>query len=180
MNKQAEIEKELTQLPILEYVFLEPSAIIFSKEVRDLCEGNGCGMYNTSWACPPAVGSVEQCMQKCLAYDKAMLFTTASEMASSFDMEGWMRARVEHEGVTDQVADIFRQYDKNSLVLSTEGCTLCKKCTYPDAPCRFPERMYPATESYGIMVMQMASALKISYNNGANTVTYFSMVLFNE
>jgi hypothetical protein len=40
--------------------------------------------------------------------------------------------------------------------------------------------MYPATEGYGIMVMQMAPALNINYNNGANTVTYFSMVLFNE
>ncbi|MBI4857878.1 MAG: DUF2284 domain-containing protein [Acetobacterium woodii] len=180
MNKQTEIEKELAQLPILEYVFFKPEEIIFSKEVRDLCEGNSCGMYNKSWACPPAVGSVESCIEKCQAYDKAMLFTTATEVASSFDMKGWMRARVEHEALTDQVAAVFRSYDKDALILSTEGCTVCKKCTYPDAPCRFPDRMYPATEGYGIMVMQMAPALKISYNNGANTVTYFSMVLFNE
>ena len=93
MNKQTEIEKELDKLPILEYAFFNPDAIIFSKEVRDLCEGNVCGAYNTNWACPPAVGSVQQCMEKCHAYDKAMLFTTATEVASSFDMKGWMRAR---------------------------------------------------------------------------------------
>jgi predicted metal-binding protein len=180
MNKQTEIEKELAQLPILEYAFLKPSEIIFSKEVRDLCEGNSCGMYHKSWACPPAVGSVESCMEKCQGYDQAMLFTTATEMASSFDMKGWMRAREEHEALTDQVAAVFRSYDKDALILSTEGCTVCKKCSYPDAPCRFPDRMYPATEGYGIMVMQMAPALNIRYNNGANTVTYFSMVLYNE
>ena len=180
MIKQAEIEKALTKLPILEYVFFNPEKIIFSKEVRELCEGNSCGMYNTTWACPPAVGSVESCIEKCQAYDKAMLFTTATSVASSFDMKGWMRARVEHEALTDQVAAVFRSYDKNALILSTEGCTVCKKCTYPDAPCRFPDCMYPATEGYGIMVMQMALALKISYNNGSNTVTYFSMVLFHE
>ncbi|WP_242852526.1 DUF2284 domain-containing protein [Acetobacterium bakii] len=101
MKMQAEIEKDLAQLPILEYVFLKPSEIIFSKEVRDLCEGNSCGMYNTSWACPPAVGSLAVCMEKCHAYDKAMLFTTATEVASSFDMKGWMRARIEHEALTD-------------------------------------------------------------------------------
>ncbi|MBC3796070.1 DUF2284 domain-containing protein [Acetobacterium tundrae] len=180
MKKQTEIEKNLAQLPILEYVFFKPEEIIFAKEVRDLCEGNGCGMYNTNWACPPAVGSIETCREKCHAYDKAMLFTTTTEMASSFDMKGWMDARVEHEALTNQVADVFRRYDKNALILSTEGCTVCKKCAYPDAPCRFPDRMYPATEGYGIMVMQMAPALNIQYNNGANTVTYFSMVLFNE
>ena len=30
MNKQTEIEKELAQLPILEYVFFKPEEIIFS------------------------------------------------------------------------------------------------------------------------------------------------------
>jgi len=64
MNKQTEIEKELTQLPILEYVFLKPSEIIFSQEVRDLCKGNSCGMYNTSWACSLAVRSIAVCMEK--------------------------------------------------------------------------------------------------------------------
>lgn len=180
MNKQTEIEKELAKLPILEYAFLKPDEIIFSKEVRDLCEGNSCGMYNKSWACPPAVGSVESCKEKSYGYEKAMLFTTATAVASSFDMKGWMQALIEHEALTDQVAAVFRSFDKDALMLSTEGCTVCKKCTYPDAPCRFPDRMYPATESYGIMVMQMAPALNIRYNNGANTVTYFSLVLFNE
>ena len=180
MNKQSQIEKELTKLPILEYAFLKPDEIIFSSEVRNLCEGNSCGMYNKSWACPPAVGSVESCMEKCYGYDKAMLFTTATEVASSFDMKGWRHALLDHEALTDQVAAVFRSYDKNALILSTEGCNVCKKCTYPDASCRFPDRMYSATESDGIMVMQMAPELNVSYNNGANTVTYFSMVLFNE
>lgn len=180
MSNQIKLEKELNKLPIREYVFLKPSEIIFSNEVRALCEGNGCGMYKTSWACPPAVGSVEHCIEKCQAYEHAMLFTTATEVASSFDMKGWLLARAEHEALTDQVATVFRKYDTNSLILSTEGCMICKKCTYPDSPCRYPDRMYPAVESYGIMVMQMAPVLNIRYNNGINTVTYFSMVLFNE
>lgn len=138
-------------------------------------------MYNSTSGLSPAVGSVESCMEKCQAYDKAMPFTTATEVASSFDMKGWLQARVEHEALTDQGGCGFPAYDKNALILSTEGCTVCKKCSYSRcAFCRFPDRMYPATEGYGIMVMQMAPTLNIRYNNGANTVTYFSMVLFNE
>ncbi|WP_459931558.1 DUF2284 domain-containing protein [Desulfosporosinus burensis] len=60
----------------------------------------------------------------------------------------------------------------------TEGCNLCEKCTYPEKPCRFPNRMFPATESFGIMVIQQAPLCNIKYNNGANAITYFSMIFF--
>jgi hypothetical protein len=39
--------------------------------------------------------------------------------------------------------------------------------------------MYPATEGYGILVMQQAKVCNIKYNNGVDTITYFSMVFFN-
>ncbi|WP_348982387.1 DUF2284 domain-containing protein [Desulfosporosinus sp. HMP52] len=37
-----------------------------------------------------------------------------------------------------------------------------------------------ATESYGILVMQLAPSVGIRYNNGPDKVTYFSMVFFSE
>ncbi len=33
----------------------------YSSEVRKICEGNSCRSYGTSWACPPAVGTLEEC-----------------------------------------------------------------------------------------------------------------------
>jgi predicted metal-binding protein len=158
---------------------MKPADVIFSEEVRDICTQNKCGMYGSSWACPPAVGSVEECKARCLAYEYAFMFTTATKVRNRYDVKGWIHAAREHEKLTDRVADVFRSYDPGSLVLSTEGCHVCKACTYPNAPCRFPDRMYPATEGYGILVMQLAKACNIKYNNGADTITFFSMVFFN-
>ncbi len=173
------LNREIAQFPIYEYAFFKSNEVIFSDEVRTLCEKNDCGMYGTSWACPPAVGSTEKCIQDCLGYEHAFIFTTVTEVMDSYDIQGWLDARVEHEKVTDAVAMIFRSHYKDPLILSTEGCTVCKNCTYPDAPCSFPHRMYPATEGYGILVLQQAQFCNIQYDNGPNTITYFSMIFFN-
>ncbi|WP_343029912.1 DUF2284 domain-containing protein [Alkalibaculum sporogenes] len=178
MINTSKLNKELTQLPINEYVFFKSKDVIFSDEVRMICEKNGCGMYGTSWACPPAVDSIQRCKEQCLHYEHAFMFTTATVVKNSYDIQGWIDARREHEKLTDDVAKIFRSYYNNCLILSTEGCSVCKVCTYPNNPCRFPNSMYPATESYGILVMQQAQVCNIKYNNGPNTVTYFSMIFF--
>ena len=179
MSRISSIQNDIDRIPIHEHAFMKSTDVIFLEEVRDLCKQNKCGMYGSSWACPPAVGSIEECRAQCLAYERAFMFTTATKVESRYDVKGWIHAREEHEKLTDRVADIFRSCCTGSLLLSTEGCLLCKACTYPNAPCRFPNRMYPATEGYGILVLQTAKACNIKYNNGVDTITYFSMVLFN-
>ncbi|MFZ7120165.1 MAG: DUF2284 domain-containing protein [Eubacteriaceae bacterium] len=173
------VQQEKDNLNIHEYAFFDSKEIIFSEEVRKICEKNSCGMYGTSWACPPAIGSIEECKTQCLSYKHAFMFTTVTKVKSSYDIQGWMDALNEHEKVTDRVTEVFNSYYEDLLVLSTEGCSICKKCTYPELPCRFPNRMHPATEGYGIMVMSQAQACEIQYNNGPDTVTYFSMILFD-
>ncbi len=176
------IAQEITMHPELyqihEAVLFDPKEIIFDDEVRTLCEQNSCRGYGSCWACPPAVGSVESCKEKVLLYKHALLFTTATKVKEQFDLKGWMDARIQHEAITELIAKDFRQFYPTALVLSTEGCTLCKNCTYPEDPCRFPERMFPAVESYGIFVMKLAPKIGIRYNNGQGVVTYFSLILF--
>ena len=179
MDRNTKISFDFEGLPIHEYVFMRSEEVVFSDEVRSLCEQNSCGLYGTSWACPPAVGSVEACKKRSLEYKYAFMFTTVNDLQSQYDMEGWTSTRKEHEKVTDAVVSVFLKYEKNLLVLSTEGCLLCKNCTYPDTPCKHPNRMHPPTEAYGIMVMQQAKNSNMKYYNGPNTVTYFSMIFFN-
>ena len=64
------------------------------------------------------------------------------------------------------------------LLLSNEGCKRCEKCTYPDAPCRFPDKLFHSLEGYGFIVSELAKMAGISYINGENTVTYFGAVMF--
>ena len=104
------IEQEIKLLPIHEYAFLKPEEVIFSEEVREICEGNSCGMYGTSWACPPAVGSLEECQKQCLEYEDTFIFTTATQIKNSYDVQGWLEARRQHEKLTDKVGEVFRKY----------------------------------------------------------------------
>ena len=73
----------------------------------------------------------------------------------------------------------IRDYLKDFLILSNEGCDMCTECTYPDAPCRFPEQAHGSLEGYGILVSELAGQAGIRYINGKNTVTYFGGLAFN-
>jgi predicted metal-binding protein len=172
------ILQEKENLKIHEYAFAEANQVGFSHEVRSLCERNACGMYGKSWACPPAVGSVEQCKIECSEFKNAFVFTSLAGLQNKHDVGEWRQARIVHEAITENVVRIFRSSCDKILALSTEGCTICKTCTYPNQPCRFPERMFPATEGFGIYVIQLANTCGIKYNNGPNTLTYFSVVFF--
>lgn len=76
------------------------------------------------------------------------------------------------------MTDAMRDAGESFLAFGCEGCELCEKCTYPDAPCRFPDRAYPSVEACGINVMQLAKDVGVKYNNEPNTVTYFCLILF--
>lgn len=181
-NSAGKIEKimlrEKENLGIHEFALIKPEQVEFSAEVRGLCAKNACGMYGKSWACPPGTGSIEDCKAKCNEFAHAFVFTSMGNLKSRYDMKEWLELRVVHEKITDQVAKIFHAEFDQVLILSTEGCTVCKTCTYPDQPCRFPDRMYPATEGYGILVTQLAKTCGIKYNNGDKTLTYFSVIFF--
>lgn len=152
--------------------------VIFSKEARDLCKQNTCGKYGTSWTCPPAVGSFEECKAKCLQYKQALLFSTVTSVKDAYDFEGWEKAQINHEKITESLAQIFKTHIEEHLILSTSKCLHCQSCTYPKAPCNHPDRMYPSVESYGVLVMEQAKLCNIHYINGENTVTYFSLIFF--
>ena len=137
-------------------------------------------MYGKSWACPPAVGEVEECKARCLSYNKALLISTITEVSDIANIEETLATRTPHEAITRQVHEMMKQQTSASMVLSTEACAHCEKCTYPDAPCRFPEKLFPALEGFGIFVNELVDLAGIPYKAGENTVSYFGMLCYNE
>ena len=178
MTIKRQLEDKRRLFGIHEYAFAKTSDLLFSMGTRLLCEGNQCGHYGSTWACPPAVGSYNSCVAKCRSYENVCLLSTVTDLKGQYDFRGWHRARIFHEAATAKSARLFRAHYPGALVLSTEGCILCDQCTYPDAPCRYPDQIFPSVEGYGIVVMDLASKTGLSYNNGPETVTYFSFVLF--
>lgn len=174
------IAEHKQQLGIHQYGFMPVSDIVFSEEVRRLCEVNYCGMYNKKWVCPPAVGTYEECRSHILKYSRIFVFTTVHPLEDSYDFEGMMAGRSRHNDICSEVVQAFRTYGpSDALFLAGDGCDRCSTCTWPDTPCRFPDRAFPSVESYGVQVNQLAASLGINYINGHNTVTYFGCICFD-
>ncbi|MDR0486682.1 MAG: DUF2284 domain-containing protein [Treponema sp.] len=158
-----------------EYAVIPVAAIIFSPELIKACESNICGNYNKCWTCPPAIGSLEDQKRKITAFSSSFVFTTKADLEDSFDYEGMTRAKAVHDKLT---AELHERFGASNAVYGAGGCTICGRCAYP-ASCRFPGKTYSSIEAAGINVTELSRAAGIRYNNGENTVTYFSMILFN-
>ncbi len=178
MNKEL-LESQITEYPICEYAFIQVEDIMFLDQVRYICETE-CPQYGKSWSCPPAVGSVEQCRKSCYTFSGGFVFTTVAEVSDISNMEETLATRMEHEEITRSIRTLFQEQCSEVKVLSTESCAICKECAYPAAPCRYPDKMLPCIESYGILVTDLAEKYGITFMNGANIVTWFTLLLYQE
>ena len=175
---KARLEQELSQLPLYYYGFIDPKKLEFSQRIRWICQ-HECPMYGKTWACPPAVGSVENCEGKCKGYVNCLIIGTAVEVEDISDLQATLATRGDHEAVTNQVRDLLRQQGVEPYILSTEACAECERCAWLDGqPCRFPERMHPCIESHGINIIPTLEEQGLEVQYGENIVTWYSMLLF--
>lgn len=170
------LQQQLAELPLYECFFISTDELAFSPRVREVCKSE-CPMYGKTWACPPAVGTVEECQAKCLSYPQALVIATVTEVRDIADIQETLDTRHDHEAITRQAADMVRAQSSDVYVLSTEACALCDHCAYPDAPCRRPEQMHPCVESHAIVVTDLAERHQIDFIGG-NIVTWFSIIFF--
>lgn len=154
--------------------------LVVYSEVRDMCKANTCRGYGKTWACPPGVGPIEECLASVQKFDTMLLFSCKYNLEDSFDYEGMMAGMQSFRTLASTLADAIADLLPNHLLLANEGCDKCKCCTYPDAPCRFADRLHPSIEAYGFNVSELAKAANINYINGANTVTYFGALCFDQ
>ena len=174
----ARLEEGLCALPLCQYDLMDTSELVFSERIRAVCEQE-CPMYGKSWACPPAVGTVEECRERCLRFPRALMITTVTEVRDIADIEETLATRAPHEEITRQAAALVREQAAEVMVLSTEACAICERCAYPGVPCRHPDRMFPCVESHGIIATDIAEKHGIEFFQG-NIVTWFSLIFFRE
>jgi predicted metal-binding protein len=178
MNKN--LQESLTNAGVFEYGEVNPQDVEFTEEVRGYCIQNICRQYGKTWACPPAVGTVDECRERAHRYNKMIVFSGKYDIDSSLDFEGMIDALKAFKTVVNALDDDLRLKMSGYLLLGNEGCGICKNCTYPDKPCHFPDKMHHSIEGYGVYVTKLAQQTGIAYNNGENTITYFGALLYNE
>ena len=172
--------QELVSALELESGFADISRIHFHSEYREICRQNTCRSYGTSWACPPGVGTEEECIARFRSYDRMLLFSKAYQLEDSFDMEGISEGGADFRKRVEQLAEQVNPILPRYLMLANGGCRRCQTCTYPDAPCRFPEQVFHSMSGYMFTVSAVAGLAGLKYNNGPDTVTFFGAILFHD
>lgn len=168
--------EELTQMAeaagFTAWAPLDAAAIELKPEVRDMCAANTCGMYGKSWSCPPACGTLEGCAQRLKGYPRGILVQTCGEIEDSFDFEAIMEIAQAHSQHFMDMYGALREKAGDVLAIGTGACTQCKTCTYPDAPCRFPEKKVSSMEAFGMLVLEVCKASGLPYYYGSDKMAY--------
>lgn len=171
-------EQFISEYPIFEYRILETSSIHTEERVRTICREE-CERYNTTWACPPAVGTLEECDRRIHSYPYAVFFSSVAEVSDVLNMEELLSTRMAHEELTTEVGAYLKQQGLEIMILSTESCDLCGDCAYTHGkPCVHPDQMHPCLESHGVVVSEIVEQKQMEYQLGGNTILWFSMILY--
>ena len=151
---------------------LKVSTIQLLPEVRDMCATNSCGAYGKKWSCPPGCGTLEECRERLQKYTAGILVQTVGTLEDEMDYESMQETSQRHAAAFTKLYEQLRPRFPGMLAVDTGGCTQCKTCTYPDQPCRFPDRMVSSMEAYGMLVSQVCKDNDLPYYYGKCTLAY--------
>ena len=158
---------------------LDPGKLEFLPEVRDMCAADKCHLYNRSWMCPPAIGTLEEMSGKAASYHRGILVQCTTQMEDDFDVEAMEENEQRQKEALDRLLVQLRPVFPGCLPMGSGGCTRCESCTFPEAPCRFPEKAYPSMEACGLFVSKVCKQNGMEYYYGPQTMTYTSCILLD-
>lgn len=153
-------------------------ALIPMEQVRDMCAADKCHMYGKTWSCPPALPGLDEYAEIFKQYSYGVLIQTVCELEDDFDYETMEEGAKIHKIRFYEFAKQAKELQPECYPLSAGTCKLCEKCTYPDEPCRQPEKMYPSMEATGLWVSDVCNRSGVKYYYGPGTLTYTAVILF--
>ncbi len=158
---------------------LNMAALIPSPEVRAMCASDRCKAYGRSWSCPPACGTLEEIGEKLRRYHRGILVQSTTAMEDEFDLESIRAGEALHKARFETLARQAKQLYPGCLPLAAGSCTRCRKCTYPNRLCRFPDRVFPSMEACGLLVSEVCRQSGLPYYYGPKTMTYTACILID-
>ena len=158
---------------------LVPETLAFLPEVREMCASGNCGKYGQCWTCPPGCGTLEALQEHAFAYPRGVLLQSTGTLEDDFDVDTMMETERIHKERFLRFVEWLRANVPRSMPMSAGACTICQTCTYPDAPCRFPDRAIPSMEACGLLVSDACTKAGLAYYYGPRTITYSSCALFD-
>ena len=178
MNMDALLERALAH-GFTHAAVMDPKTISLQNEVRDMCNANKCHIYGRCWTCPPACGDLPSCQARIQSFQRGIIVQVIGQLEDSFDMEGMQAASETHKQLMLSFADELRAVYPRLIPLGSGGCIICKECSCPNEPCRFPERAFSSMEAFGMLVTDVCQKNGLPYYYGPNTIAYTGCFLID-
>ena len=159
------------------YAPLDVSTLEFLQDVRDMCNAKQCNRYDKSWSCPPAIGTLEEMRNRVKGYAGGILVQTVGDLEDSYDWDGIQETAKRQSVSFGCMWDELEKEYPSVLAMGTGGCIKCEACTYPGAPCRFPDRMASSMEACGLFVSKVCADNGLAYNYGPNKIAFTACFL---
>lgn len=140
--------------------------------VRGMCAADKCHHYGRCWTCPPACGSIEQNAARIARHQTGLIVQSTFMLDDDFDYEGMAEGMNTHQKRFIALRDLLNANHPDILALGAGGCNLCPSCTYPDAPCRMPDKALSSMEAYGLLVSDVCQRNGLAYYYGTRTISY--------
>ena len=161
------------------YGELNTKALRFLPEVREMCAADRCQNYGRCWSCPPYCGTLEEVTEQAKKYHRGILVQSTGEMEDDFDVECMLDTEKLQKQRFHALVEQVREVYPDCLPMASGACTICKKCTCPEEPCRCPDKAIPSMEAYGLFVSEVCEKSNLSYYYGTQTITYTSCILLD-
>ena len=172
-----ELEKIVKECGFTHYAPLDVSTLEFLQEIRDMCNPEKCRSYNKSWSCPPACPPVDEIRENVKTYTHGIIVQTVGDLEDSLDWDGIMETGARHKENFGKMKNILDEENNQIIAMGAGQCSVCETCTYPDNPCRFPEKMEVSMEASGLFVSKVCKDNNLTYNYGSEKIAFTSCFL---
>jgi len=177
MTTYEELAKTAKECGFTNYAELDVSTLEFMQEIRDMCNPEQCRNYDKSWSCPPACPPLEEMRERVKSYKSGILVQTVGELEDSLDWDGIMEAGAQHKQNFGKMKETLGKKHPSLLAMGAGECKICETCTYPDNPCRYPDKMEISMEASGLFVSKVCTDNNLKYNYGQEKIAFTSCFL---
>ena len=176
-ERYKELAETANESGFTHYSELDVSTLEFLQEIRDMCNPKQCRNYNKSWSCPPACPSLEEMRERVKNYTIGIIVQTVGDLEDSMDWDGIMETGARHKANFGKMRENLSIKYPTLLAMGAGECKLCETCTYPDNPCRFPDKIEVSMEASGLFVSKVCSDNNLAYNYGPEKMAFTSCFL---
>lgn len=159
-------------------VTISADIIACDDDIRALCAPDKCGNYGSGWICPPGCGSMEKCRETVAGYKNAILLQSVSGDVDFNNSGEMLGVTQEHNRLAVKLFDKIREEQGDAYLLTTGGCDLCEKCTFPDEPCRIPGKNRGSLSAFGINVTKLCEKAGMEFSFAAGIMRMMACILY--